>query len=180
MSNPNLQSRERRETAPGNDRPQQGQEPRNRAPVPPFLMKVMNPVMMLMLRSPFHGAVSKQIMLFSFKGRKTGKRYTIPVAYLRKNNELTVYTHSNWWKNLRGGAPVTVRIQGREYSGVAESMDKYETVKRMVRDLIEKNGEKMSRRMGYWVDAPDPTPDELRQATQGTTFIRIKLKNGKA
>jgi hypothetical protein len=152
----------------------------SRAPVPPFLIKIMNPVMKLVLRSPIHGVASKQIMLLSFKGRKTGKRYTTPVGYVRKNNELTVYTHARWWQNLRGGAPVTMRLQGRESSGVAETVDKYETVKRMVRDLMEKNGEKMSRRMGFWIENPDPSPDELRQATQGVTFIRIRLKNGKS
>jgi hypothetical protein len=114
----------------------------SRALLPPFLMKIMNPVMALILRSPIHWVASKQIMLLSFKGRKTGKRYSIPVGYVRKNNELTVFTHARWWRNLRGGAPVTVRIQGHEYSGVAETVDKYETVKRMVRDLMEKNGEK--------------------------------------
>jgi hypothetical protein len=33
---------------------------------------------------------------------------------------VTVFTHANWWKNLRNGVSVTLRIRGRELQGLAE------------------------------------------------------------
>ena len=33
-----------------------------------------------------------------------------------------LYDHF-WWRNLRGGAPVKVRVRGREMEGVAEAFE---------------------------------------------------------
>jgi deazaflavin-dependent oxidoreductase (nitroreductase family) len=76
--------------------------------------------MEFVLRSPVHGAVSKSVLLITFTGRKSGKTYTTPVSYSQHDGQVYVFTHAAWWKNLRGGAPVTVRIRGRELQGLAE------------------------------------------------------------
>jgi hypothetical protein len=90
--------------------------------IPPF----MNKVMALVLRSPLHGAVSKHILLFTFKGRKSGKTYAIPLGYMRQGDTITLFTDHNWWKNLRGGAPVTLRMQGKTYQGSATALPRRE------------------------------------------------------
>ncbi len=74
------------------------------------------------LRTPLHALVSKDIMLLTVTGRKTGKRYPMPVSYAR-DGELIVCstdrTRADWWKNLRGGATVTLRLCGQEVTGQA-------------------------------------------------------------
>ena len=50
--------------------------------------KFMNNLMTAMLRSPLHGMMSKFIMLISFRGRKSGKLYTIPVGYMQDGDTL--------------------------------------------------------------------------------------------
>ncbi len=57
----------------------QGNNPDRPTPPPAWLNKMM----MWMLRSPFHGIVSKNIMLITVTGRKSGKKYTLPVSYVR-------------------------------------------------------------------------------------------------
>ena len=54
-----------------------------KSPVPSFVMTAGNVILPLILRSPFHGILSKNMMLLSFKGRKSGKVYTFPVGYAR-------------------------------------------------------------------------------------------------
>ncbi len=100
--------------------PESAQQP-VQAPAPPSdrMLKLMNPVVRLLLRSPLHGMVSKALMLLTFTGRKSGKRYTIPVAYVRQNDVVTVFTSHAWWKNLRDGAPVQVEIQHVRRTGTA-------------------------------------------------------------
>lgn len=44
--------------------------------------QLMNCVPQLLLRSPLHGLMSNRYLLITFTGRKSGKRYTTPVAYL--------------------------------------------------------------------------------------------------
>src|SRR5512139_3173999 len=84
--------------------------------IPPFVNKTMK----LILRSPVHGVVSKTVLLITFTGRKSGNNYTTPVDYSQDGDRVTIFTHANWWKNLRGGAPVILRIRGRQLQGLAE------------------------------------------------------------
>ena len=55
-------------------------------------------------------------MLITFTGRKSGRRYTTPVRYVRLDGIVRCFTSSEnlWWRNLRGGALVSLRIEGRE------------------------------------------------------------------
>ena len=86
------------------------------ATVPP----IVNRAMKLVLRSPVHAMVSKTILLITFTGRKTGKTYTTPVSYSHCGDQMVIFTHAGWWKNLRNGAAVTLRLQGREFRAWAE------------------------------------------------------------
>lgn len=81
---------------------------------------IMNRLIGLVLRSPLHGVLSNNLMLLTFTGRTSGQQFTTPVTYTRDGNQLTVFSSNPWWKNLRGGALVTLRIKGRRLQGVAE------------------------------------------------------------
>ncbi|MEP6463283.1 MAG: hypothetical protein ABJC62_07695 [Frankiaceae bacterium] len=47
---------------------------------PRFLVKMINPVMRRVLSSPLHGLVSRHVLLLELTGRRTGRRYAIPVG----------------------------------------------------------------------------------------------------
>jgi deazaflavin-dependent oxidoreductase (nitroreductase family) len=84
--------------------------------VPPYV----NSAMKFVLRSPVHGMVSKTVLLITFTGRTSGKTYTTPVSYSQNGDQVAIFTHANWWKNLRSGTPVTLRLRGQEFQGLAE------------------------------------------------------------
>lgn len=86
--------------------------------IPPWFNRIMTWV----LRSPLHRVVSGSILTLTFTGRKSGKVYTTPLSYTRQGEQIIVFTHSGWWKNLQGGAPVTVRVQGQAVHGQAEAL----------------------------------------------------------
>ena len=67
--------------------------------------------MKLLLRSPLHGLVSKRLMLLTMTGRKSGKQYSIPVGYTQVAETLYFGTNGKWKNNLRGKAPVRVRLR---------------------------------------------------------------------
>ena len=81
-----------------------------------------NPFMIWLLRSPLHGMAGKGLMLISVTGCKSGKPYTTPINYVRASDRLmaTSTRDRTWWRNLRGGAPVTLRLEGREVKGFGE------------------------------------------------------------
>jgi len=80
----------------------------------PFFL-VINPLMRMILRSPLHALMSRSLMLITYTGRKSGRVYTTPVRYLRVGNAVQCFTSpdTQWWRNLRGGAEVTLTIQGQ-------------------------------------------------------------------
>lgn len=95
-----------------------------RTPLWKKLVKLQNPYMVWMLRSPLHVWVSNIYMLITFTGRKSGKVYTTPVQYARVEDTVYVVTSQQyvWWKNLIGGAEVEVRLRGKDYHGFAEAI----------------------------------------------------------
>ena len=61
-------------------------------------------------------------MLITVTGRRSGRRYTTPVNYVREANAVTAVTLKQriWWRNLRGGAAVKLHIRGKNLNGLAE------------------------------------------------------------
>jgi deazaflavin-dependent oxidoreductase (nitroreductase family) len=60
-------------------------------------------------------------MLITVTGRKTGRTYTTPVAYVREGTLVFFFSgrHLVWTKNLHGGAPVRLILRGQEVQGNA-------------------------------------------------------------
>ena len=77
-----------------------------------------------LLRSPAHGVLSDKLLLLTFTGRKTGRRFSIPMNYTEQGDKILLVPQSperkTWWRNLRGeGAPVRVRLRGTDRTGWA-------------------------------------------------------------
>ncbi|MCC7463382.1 MAG: nitroreductase family deazaflavin-dependent oxidoreductase [Gammaproteobacteria bacterium] len=94
-----------------------------RIPEPFFIL--INPTMRLLLRSPLHGLVSASLMLIAFTGRKSGQRFQTPVRYIRAGETIRCFTthKTRWWRNLKGGATVTLRLRGRDLVCQAIAID---------------------------------------------------------
>lgn len=140
--------------------------------IPPWLNKTMT----FILRSPLHGMVSKGILLISFTGRKSGKTYTTPVSYSQVGDEVCIFTHAAWWKNLRGGAPVTLRLQGRDVAGVADavSQDKAAIAAGLAAHLRRVSSD--AKYYGVTFDAQgNPRPEEVARGAETTVMVKVRL-----
>lgn len=140
--------------------------------VPPFV----NQAMKFVLRSPAHGMVSKSVLLITFNGRKSGKTYTTPVDYSQDGDQVCFFTHANWWKNLRGGTPVTLRVRGRDLQGLPETV--VEDKKAVAAGLMEHLRKVPSDAKYYGVtfdDHKNPRAEEVERAAQTVVMIRIRL-----
>ncbi len=142
----------------------------------PTIPPIVNKAMTYFLRSPVHGMVSNAILLISFTGRKSSKTYTTPVSYSQDGDQVTIFTHADWWKNLRNGAPVVLRIRGRELQGLAEPVA--EDKQAVAAGLIEHLRKVPSDARYYGVtfdDHKNPNADEAEKAAQTTVMVRIRL-----
>ena len=54
-------------------------------------------------------------------GRKSRRRYTVPVAYTRHDGGLLIGTPFAWGRNLRTGEPVDIRLRGRRRSAAVQA-----------------------------------------------------------
>jgi len=79
---------------------------------PPALVKMGNPLVRMLLGSPLHGVLDDSFLVLHLTGRKTGRRYDIPVGYVDMEGKLAVVTIARWRVNLRGGAGVAVTLRG--------------------------------------------------------------------
>lgn len=141
------------------------------------VLRAINPFVSMILRSRLHRMLSGRLMLLTFAGRKTGRRYTIPVGYTREGDALVLFSSYTWWKNLRGGPPVMLRLQGRERTGRAEVIEDPAAVAEELERLIAKHGlEDAGMITGLALDTdPPPTQEELAAAMDGHVAIRIDL-----
>ena len=142
------------------------------ATVPPFV----NNTMKFMLRSPMHRLVSKNILLITFTGCKSGKTYTTPVCYSQEGNQIYIFTHARWWKNLCNCTSVTLRLRGREVQGVPEPIveDKGAIAAKLATHLRRVPSD--ARYYDVTFDEHgNPRAEEVENAVQTVVMIRVQL-----
>ena len=150
----------------------------SRAP-DPRVMRFVNPVMAALLRSPLHGLLSRQVLLLTVTGRQSGRRYTVPLGYMRDGDALLVISQhadrKRWWRNLRGGASVAMHLRGRWLTGRAEVIETPMAVAAEIERLIARLGPKeASARLYMSLDiTPPPTREQLARALHGVVLVRL-------
>ena len=77
---------------------------------------VLNFLVVLISRSLFHPLVSKSVLVLGVKGRKTGKKYYIPVSYYEHPRDRIVCVTDRpnlWWRNLVSVEEVEILFRGK-------------------------------------------------------------------
>jgi deazaflavin-dependent oxidoreductase (nitroreductase family) len=76
--------------------------------------KVANRIVRVLLRTPgISSGIGRRLVIVNVTGRKTGRQYSVPVAYTRHEGALLVGTPFAWARNMRTGEPVEVILQGK-------------------------------------------------------------------
>ncbi len=145
-------------------------------PVPILLL--FNPLVIALLKSPLHSLMSKDVMLITFTGRRSGRSYTTPVSYVREGQTVRCFTSGGtaWWRNLRGGASVSLRIRGEEQRGHAEAI---RGEPKRIADALGAFLARLPRDAAYYDIALDsnrkPVPADLERAAQDMVLVEIAL-----
>ena len=77
--------------------------------------RVANPIVRWLLCSRVHWLASFALVLVTYRGRRTGREYTIPVAYARTDGTLVAVTPKSetvWWTNFREPTACALRLRG--------------------------------------------------------------------
>lgn len=80
--------------------------------------RAVNLLVRAMLRTPgLTPILGGRLVTLYAVGRKSGRRYCIPVAYVAEGDDLLIGTSSGWGRNLRTGDPVAIRLKGKRRPG---------------------------------------------------------------
>jgi hypothetical protein len=132
---------------------------------PRLVLRTLNPIMRSVLRSPLHPAVDKTVILLHITGRRTGRRYAIPVGRRNVDGQLAAFTHAPWRLNLRGGADIDVTHDGRREAMRAELVEDPASVAAVFDDQLRELGWRKASRLGLKVHVDRaPTRAELQES----------------
>jgi hypothetical protein len=144
---------------------------------PAAFLRVVNPIMKLLLRTPFAGAARNQLMVVNFTGRKSGRAYSIPLSAHLIDGNLYAMAAATWKNNFRDGAPAQVLHNGKTTTMHGELI----TDKALVADLyarcVESYGVKRAERaMGLgFRDHQMPTRDQFGEAVEQLNLRAIRF-----
>ena len=80
---------------------------------PEALLGIVNPAMRLVLRTPGLGSRLKVFMVVNFTGRKTGRRFSVPVSAHHLDGDLYALINGGWKHNFADSAPAEVQHAGK-------------------------------------------------------------------
>jgi F420H(2)-dependent quinone reductase len=126
--------------------------------------RFINPFVKAVLRSRFHGLLSASLVLLTYTGRRSGRRYTLPVMYARQENDIIIFAgqaqKKSWWRSLLTPAPVELMLQGGCLKGTGQAM---------INDDIA-SGIAWNTYLSKF-----PKADSARKQGEQPVFVRIRL-----
>jgi len=146
--------------------------------LPSPIVRLLNPWVVALCRSPLHWLVSSHIAVLTVFGRKTGQPYTFPVSYLQSGDRLRCFTQFGWWKNVQDGRPAVVLLRRRRLQCVAEVVrDDHPAIQRGLDELLRAIPSDapyygVSLRRGL------PDSDHLERAARKTVLVHFSIAEG--
>ncbi|ROP28623.1 nitroreductase/quinone reductase family protein [Couchioplanes caeruleus] len=142
------------------------------------LQGLANVMVRALLRIPLLSrVVGRNLLTLYVVGRKSGKRFTVPVTYTRHEGDLLVGSPFAWGRNLRTGEPVEVRHLGRRrladvrvLTEEAAVVEEYGVIARDVPSFAGFNNIRLD-------ENGDPDPGDLQLAwAAGARVFRLTLR----
>jgi hypothetical protein len=144
---------------------------------PEGLLRAVNPAVKVLLGTPFGGPLRRQMMVLNFTGRKSGRRYSVPVSAHRLDNSLYALASAGWTANFRDGADAEVLWDGKKTVMRGELIRDPATVAGLSHRAAESYGAKKAQRMMglKFRDDRVPTLDEFTEAAQREGMRAVKF-----
>ena len=138
----------------------------------------INFVVVSISKSLFHPLISKSILVLEFQGRKTGKKYLIPVSYCEYSKQQLVCVTDRpniWWRNLISVDEIEILFRGKMLKASVEvESENDELIKAHLAALCEH-----SRVDGFFAKVRykqgEPIEDDLKRAASRMISIEINL-----
>jgi len=125
--------------------------------------------------------LSSNLILLTYRGRRSGVEHTLPVQYANLTNELIVvagqHERKRWWRNLRARSTVKIRYRGRPIECRAELIEGDEAA---VTPRLAVYFRRFAHSAHHWGITFSPRGEldsqALREAAKGAVVVVIRLK----
>ena len=93
------------------------------APFMVSLFSVVNSLVRMILRSPLHSLLDRNLIGITYAGRTSGRRFSLVAQYAQFGSQLLVVVgepeRKNWWRNFQEQASADVLLRGQWLTCVA-------------------------------------------------------------
>jgi deazaflavin-dependent oxidoreductase (nitroreductase family) len=120
------------------------------------------------------GGLNRQLMVITTTGRKSGKKFTIPIGFAPDGRDLLAFNlggGSNWYKNLLANPQVRLEVMGEKFEAHAEALNTPEQRHTAI-EVYKRERPEMFARF-FEADASEPT-DQLLEKMNKVIFVRFK------
>jgi hypothetical protein len=144
---------------------------------PAGLLRAVNPMVGFLLRTPLAGPLRKQMMVVNVTGRKSGRRYSIPLSAHQIDGTIYALTSAPWKNNFRDGATAEVLHDGKTSTMRGELI----TDPNVVAELSERCAtfygvKKAQTMMGLkFRDNRIPTVEEFKEAAEREHMVAVRF-----
>ena len=142
-----------------------------------LFMKIGNFVTTSILRSKMHSPMSESTLVIMLTGRVSGDLISVPVNYVQKGKTIYITSQKNrtWWRNLRGGASVTLCLKGKEVDAWADVKETPIEVAKGIK-LFNEAFDTYTRHFGLILDEDgNPDPDRLKELASERVLVVVTL-----
>lgn len=138
-----------------------------------------NTVLRPLLTSPLHALLSSRLMLLSYVGGKTGRKYVFAVGYFPWDaGDVLMLSSANWPRTIDRANNIQVLIKRRWFNAEPTVIRQDDQKADIIGEFARRNGPKAAK--GLMLGLPgDRRPDrqELLAAAAKTTLVRFALED---
>jgi hypothetical protein len=144
---------------------------------PDALLRVVSSALRYLLPTPLAGPARKQFMVLNFTGRKSGRKFSIPVSAHAIDGALYAIAEAGWKANFRDGAPAEVLYDGKKTAMRGELIKDPATVADLAHRLAQAYGAKKAQTMMglKFRDAGIPSLEDFVDAAKREGMGAIKF-----
>jgi len=147
-----------------------------------FMNKIADPLVSMILRSRLHRWMSASVMLIAYRGRKSGKEFSLPVNYAQDGHMIYIVPgmpeRKNWWRNFREKTPVRLTLRGEVLSGNGMLLDPGKQLEEIVTGIKVKLDQFPSLAKPYHIHSnSDGSWDsaDMHRVAETLVMIRVEL-----
>ena len=148
------------------------------------LSRRANPLVTAILSSRLHWLLSSGLLLITVTGRRSGRRYTIPVGYHESDGAIVVFvgepSTKNWWRNYHARATVELRHRGKTIAGRAVVVPRDSAEYRRLADAVFRRSRVVPRIFNVAFDAvAGLTPAQVEELARNMAMVKIETERGR-